>query len=1403
MISGISSNSTDFTKASTTKTDGLLPQGLDASALIATTIHSAGISSSQLSALKEIAKKFQELLSSDSSISSENIAEYEEEIESLIELAQDDLLVDIPSLENYGNKHANLIKLYSFFSKLDLQDVNIPFPRGVPSDIVEKFLLERSPEICAERQLLAAKLNEYLQTNATSCFFDDPVVIKSLTLIDSAISKAFAESHNIHPHPLLTDEIQAQLAIVKQNQTYLMVRSTGAEDASNMSNAGGNISKAYVAPEAQSFLLAAEEVVRSYFSIASFNNRINAKQNPFTAKLELAVTTQELIGEPIGGTTVRNQIPRSLVLYSSEPTYVNNEKFRVMRISAALGHGESVVNDKGMGCDTALILISESRPGELYVRYNNQDKPYRLAPVETDQGILLQKIENPEELKRAPLLTPMLIARLYHLGILTEKFFNSQPVDMEIVIKDDTIYPVQARKLNRELLLPSYIDAEKVASLKNSPFQQQLQAERILLGKGSVISINSPQQICRASTLAQAVKKFDGNIHRLVIVNHRENAECSHAITQFSEANVPCLLFANEKEIQNITAQISVEQPLIACIQTSKLYLWGTQGDDIQTAMVKGFSEHPARIPSSLAITEAADICPSFQAIVPADVKQLLLDLRAATTKEMALQTIKTLQQHPFVSQLKNNRKVLKSHLIVHASVPAGVKNAYGALKAIDRCVDRAFEELEAVWVYKNEHERLRPLFHAKVLETCLIGKPKLDGTLFETSVLDAAPIYQMAMGLISYQEGLAFPAHLTGLVNAGWHTFNTAIRQNWISFLIQLEPLIENQSIPSEQIDYLKNLVKTLQETNLMASWLTLEFSQMHADSPADKLIKLLNTFPDAESAAVHDWIQKLASTQAIVQRIDLFASQESFKEAWKDLKVCLGQFQPGAGKFPLDTLLKTHSATTCSIALKATHSVIELFDRAIKTMKGNADWPKTKKLKILKKMLASYLNVLENFLTTLIEPDEIKLHEKWPIAEYLKTIRQLLNEMPIDNPASLFASKHFSVHAAILGPNAFDRHYPKTHEDMFTLIHQNLLMLLAHLNQKQYSDSQLLNAPLPNLIKDAIISIPEGAHAQLNLPFEKLENAVRRLDLDVTTKDVTFATNITLRNHSAKLQISYDPAKETLIFKTFLLGDARRRWGMNKAVVSLLNDQKVLPLAEPINLGAQEVAFSWEIHSKEELNTAIEELIAIANKSLIGRAVRRDPQFIDLIERRRLMSTDGGVESLIKFAKKSYKRSEWANSAGALKVLLALVEKGHAYQIAEKYAIKGMQHADPFVQRCALQLLEGLVNQGVTLQTAEKFAFLKVNTIQTVIDPDTDLRLFSLDVCKTLAFETLKQTSAHPLPLTILESYAALAKIDVKQFSLQHIRKFLEHSAKLLFQEETVPKPIGHLLDLCAQHC
>ena len=428
-------------------------------------------------------------------------------------------------LTELGNKHINLVKQHDIVEAIGLDGVNVPLPQGVSSSRILNFLQTYSPEIFDHWNAIR---DLYANAKDKTTILENPEILAHLDKIDQGIEKAFLKAST-------DDKAFESLGFSKQTKdwlnelskkgTYLMVRSTGAEDSKQSANAGGNASISYVKPDRKELCPALGEVARSYFGVGSLQKRLNADLNPFEDELKVAVTTQELIGEEVGGAKDPSQIPISMVLFTSEPLFIGGEKFRAMRISATYGHGEGVVGNKGIGTDSALLLVSAADPSKLYILYDNQEKPERLAPVRDANGkVSLQKIANSEEMAKRPVLSNDLITRLYEWGVIGEKFYDGDPTDMEIVIKGNTIYPVQARPINRPPLSASFLDRKKISESALSPITKNLRTEMIVPGKASVVEITNPNEILIIDTLEKAEAAFKKGQHKLVVVGQSEPA---------------------------------------------------------------------------------------------------------------------------------------------------------------------------------------------------------------------------------------------------------------------------------------------------------------------------------------------------------------------------------------------------------------------------------------------------------------------------------------------------------------------------------------------------------------------------------------------------------------------------------------------------------------------------------------------------------------------------------------------------------------------------------------------------------------------------------------------------------------------------------------------------------------
>lgn len=439
----------------------------------------------------------------------------------------------------YGNKHSNLVQMHHIDTKLDLKGLEIPVPHGISHEHVMKFLERSSPEVFEHWNALKSQYGSY---QGDTPFLQTREAKEHLESVHAAIERAFSEGED----SIILAELNGWLEEIEKSGDFLMVRSTGAEDSKLAANAGGNVSRAYVNPSSKEVMEAVRDVVVSYFGEASLQNRINAKINPFEEGLQLSVTLQQLIGEKIGGEKNPAHIPVSFVLFTNEPLFIGEEKFRVMRISASYGHGEAVVEDKGIATDTVFILQSETNPEELYILYDNQKKLERLAPIERNGKINLEKVKNPRQLVSRQALQGDVLSQIYRSGIVMESFYG-HPTDIEGVIKDGIVYFVQSRPVNRKPMLPTFLK-------KREGSVAEVQAKSLVAGKASVITLSKKEDILFAETLEEAEKiSAEKGIesYQLVVVSHPSPSN-SHPVVNFANLGIPCLYAPNMQEARGL-----------------------------------------------------------------------------------------------------------------------------------------------------------------------------------------------------------------------------------------------------------------------------------------------------------------------------------------------------------------------------------------------------------------------------------------------------------------------------------------------------------------------------------------------------------------------------------------------------------------------------------------------------------------------------------------------------------------------------------------------------------------------------------------------------------------------------------------------------------------------------------
>ncbi len=1183
------------------------------------------------------------------------LAETREEIDSHVLLASES------ALSAYGNKHKNIIKQARLALALDLPGIEVPVPQGVSTDEVYSHLKISSPQVFQSW--------ETLQTlyQGDSSFLQKEEIQQLLKTIDRGIQEAFKTFS-------LSKNMKCWLEKMEKQGSYLMVRSTGAEDSRKSANAGGNDSVSYVRAREKELLEALAKVVRSYFGTRSLQNRINANLNPFSEELSLAVTVQELIGESPGKSSMPGDIPISIVVFTNEPLYVGEEKFRVTRLSATYGHGEGVVGNQGIASDTILVLHSVSQPDLLYILYNNHEKPERLAPVidPNTKEVHLQKIPNPSSLATKSALSGEQIARIFQWGILVESYFQDAATDLEIVIKGNIIYPLQARPVNRGGLLPTYLDQKKITETNKKPILDTIHSEILVSGKASVIGFSDPEAILIAETLEQAEREFQKGKHNLVIVYQDEPAN-SHPIVNFSSLSVPCLYMPNKEEME---ALMKKTKPIVVCMQTGEIHLWDETQGNVSDYTSEGFVIHPAKVAVSLPILDSLPKDSGYLGKTPQEVKELVRRIRAASTQEVGLANLKKLRQHLWLQNFQQTTQNLQG------SFQREVKPVAKAAAALEQSVEKAFAELEAL-LTNPLSGRLETLLRVKVLETLLFTSPFSGSSLGQYSVVSIQSNFAAALELIKYQKQLAHTAYFTDILLAGSESPNDVVFKKWRDFLLSLEPLAEKLEISSEQILSLKEFIYIMQQANILPVYLTFFFAPT-LNNPKEDLKNLLASFHERDKGLIFELLKETKE----VQQLDLtcFENLGTFETAFQSLKDRQERlFDPNTFQ---GLLLARENWNQASppirfIALEMLRNFINTYDLAIKTMKASRHFSQTQKVHLLKKMLDPYLSLLKEMKRRLLPLDIFKDHvTEYSIEGQVDKIEAILEGLSETDPQQLYPSKAFSVSAAAFGSGAyFDSHRPRCLEDVFTLIHQDLLVINEWLLNQMISQDNIAQA-VPEKMNNVLSNIKSMNNDQMRKP-----NLIK---MQVTSTKISLQYTVPLRSHSSFLTIIYDKKTDNVEIQAQFFGVSEQsRWEKTKNAVEFLSQIGSFPLSKPIFQNSQEIRIVWNCdkNSKDILNF----YSLLAQKFFRNYDISFPPleKFFESKVSAYLVS-NVVLTLLSAFSEKPLLPIELWN------ILLREIEREKKYQQVIQIAMEWFQKKDPGYRENALRLFEMLIEKG-----------------------------------------------------------------------------------------------------------
>ena len=294
---------------------------------------------------------------------------------------------------NYGNKSTNLIVLQEQLSNLIKgipesigKRVRVPeiFPLN-HDDILKCFGVKKNDQ----QKTIQDLWNKFTQQGGEDTRNLSVEAKKILADIRTMIANIFKEPPNfLEDAKYNNEELKTFLSNQKQNQKYLIVRSTGKEDSIERANAGGNESKPYVESTLKDVSEAMGFVAASYFSEKSIGQRLALKDKKVFDKESffMPILIQEMIGEQVAEEKQyiieKNKIPVSGVAFSREP-YANTEELSL--IQATYGNNEAIV--AGLAPFDTFFVGPKAITNNVYptIRYKSQ----RLRPEKVGGTIKL------------------------------------------------------------------------------------------------------------------------------------------------------------------------------------------------------------------------------------------------------------------------------------------------------------------------------------------------------------------------------------------------------------------------------------------------------------------------------------------------------------------------------------------------------------------------------------------------------------------------------------------------------------------------------------------------------------------------------------------------------------------------------------------------------------------------------------------------------------------------------------------------------------------------------------------------------------------------------------------------------------------------------------------------------
>lgn len=1057
----------------------------------------------------------------------------------------------------YGFKSANLIFLDEILKSYQASDammqVSVPAILPLSSDDIIAHLNKNSTIWHKQWDLLQKSIATDRDSSQTTLSDNSLSLIKSL---QDTIKFVFeSKEFSVDPEKLV------------QFKEYIMVRSTGKEDAVDMANPGANESlPSDLSQKNISAIIG--EVVASYVGEKSLSQRLKS-QDDLSGEPFFPVLIQQMVAEGVGD----SKMVYSGVIYTGDNTSM---------IDAAPGHCELIVNSKG-NFDNFYVTANKTVYSEI------QAKDTRAAlEIESGKKVFITYKKNEPDTILEFSLEPSDAQYIHDVAQFIEEKYGI-PMDIEFVFDKAThsLSIVQARAItaHSEYSQSSAISPEYLADIEKDG-GQKIKGNNVTTKVTQAVLINDSSEVIIVNTITEALNKYladKDNKAKAVIIKYAPPSN-SHEAGEFAAHSIPVIQIS---DLKNITELFKSSNKIIIDPQRKSIFqlptnIKGTtieelkQGDNpiikngifasgiksSVTAYQYNFAKptdanyNPDSTISNLAkeITESQKSGEAASQLFSGLFKNIREDKSFGDKLSIIIQECENPLQDKatIISKLKHINfevaKLAKNKYISEKLMQNIIITSSELINRLEKFDSKNASDLNG---YLDVYQKFYGLIYENSSITSIVDSVnnEMQNHKLEQNIKDKVDISKISS--VNIQKDFMQAAKASSLF------LTEKYATKWIEFVYDLAQ--KNPASLNNMLQTIGNIAKI----GILSEFLNVRMVEAFLDQEktgAANSDVALNI--DAEFLKISTEYKEIKSVEMITR--ELFAQTADFATPQK-FAALFSKFEKGS-KSVIDSLKLSQNDTSIMKFIKAKllADFVDAMDISLKSLEKSTEYSnKESQVANFKQMLFVFKDVMTNYAKQM----PFSNLESMKIID--KKISDILYSKITNYEKALSPSQGFDVSAVTYNRSSIEVARPLNGagslEDIFTMIHQNIMTsinIMASSNNLTLLEQQ---TPMHrDFVTEFNSKIIYGIPMKLNLT-----------SCHINSGKLTTSYNIPLSNHSAILIVTDDLKDNTSTVEFKFFGHNMRNRIDIAQIYSLIileqNKEDIETISSPVQI-AQE---------------------------------------------------------------------------------------------------------------------------------------------------------------------------------------------------------------------------------------